>query len=53
VGQLLFESKNERTGWDGRINGYTQPSQTVVWVIEGLGVDNVTYRKKGTTVLIR
>ena len=53
MGQLLFESKNERTGWDGKINGYTQPSQTVVWVIEGLGVDNVTYRKKGTTVLIR
>ncbi|MBS1566445.1 MAG: gliding motility-associated C-terminal domain-containing protein [Bacteroidetes bacterium] len=53
IGQLLFQSNNQYNGWDGRINGYTQPTQTVVWVIEALGVDGVLYHKKGTTVLIR
>ncbi len=52
-GHLLFESKTDRPGWDGNINGTPQSNQVLVWVVEGLGVDNFLYRRKGTTVLIR
>ena len=52
-GQLLFEKRNEDLGWDGNIRGVQQQSQTVVWVLEGVGVDNVIYTKKGVSTLIR
>jgi gliding motility-associated-like protein len=52
-GQLLFEGRSENAGWDGRFKGTPQPVQTVVWVLEGMGVDNVIYTKKGTCTLIR
>lgn len=52
-GQLLFESRDQIFGWDGTLNGKAQPTQAVVWVVEAVGVDGVTYQKKGTTVLIR
>jgi gliding motility-associated-like protein len=52
-GQLLFEGRKENTGWDGRFKGTPQPVQTVVWILEGMGVDNVIYTKKGTCTLIR
>ena len=52
-GQLLFEGRKDDAGWDGRFKGTPQPVQTVVWVLEGIGVDNVIYTKKGTCTLIR
>ncbi len=52
-GQLLFEKKDDESGWDGTINGTRQPTQTVVWVLEGVGVDDMIYTKKGTCTLIR
>jgi gliding motility-associated-like protein len=52
-GQLLFESKEDGKGWDGRLNGTLQDSQVVVWLVEGLGIDNQIYMRKGTTVLVR
>ena len=52
-GQLLFEMTGENRGWDGTLNGIPQPTQTVVWMVEGIGVDGKTYLKKGTSVLIR
>ncbi len=52
-GQLLYESKNENPGWNGLINGVQQSSQTLVWTAEGIGVDNKTYFRKGTTTLLR
>ena len=52
-GQLLFEMTGENRGWDGTVNGIAQPTQTVVWMVEGIGVDGKTYLKKGTSVLIR
>jgi len=29
------------------------PSQVVVWMMEGVGVDNNIYRRKGTSALVR
>lgn len=52
-GQLLFEMNGENRGWDGTLNGVPQPTQTIVWMVEGIGVDGNTYLKKGTSVLIR
>jgi gliding motility-associated-like protein len=52
-GRLLFESKNPQAGWDGTINGAKQASQTVVWVVEGVGHDGNIYRQKGFSVLVR
>ena len=46
-GQLLFETKSDRAGWDGRLQGIPQTAQVVVWMIEGVGVDNNIYRRKG------
>ena len=53
LGQLLFETNKEFEGWDGYIKGYAQETQTVVWVVEGIGDDDKLYQKKGTSVLIK
>ncbi len=54
LGQLLYEmNSDESKGWDGNLNGNPQSSQTVVWTIEGVGLDDQIYRKSGTTVLLR
>jgi gliding motility-associated-like protein len=52
-GQLLFETRNALPGWDGKLNGILQPTQVVVWMAEGIGVDNKIYMRKGTSTLIR
>ena len=52
-GKLLFETKTALPGWNGRYNGIDQQSQTLVWMVEGVGIDGSVIVKKGTTVLIR
>ena len=52
-GQLLFETKKELPGWDGNFNGNPVDTQTIVWMMEGIGVDGVVYSQKGTSILIR
>lgn len=52
-GQLLYDSKKEQPGWDGTIRGIEQPTQVVVWLVEGVGLDGKIYRNKGTCVLVR
>ena len=52
-GELVFETKSINEGWDGRFNGNPVQSHTLVWMMEGIGVDNKTYNAKGSTVLIR
>lgn len=52
-GQLLFETNNDRPGWDGTFKGHRLATQTVVWTAEGIGVDGKTYLRKGTSVLGR
>jgi gliding motility-associated-like protein len=52
-GQLVFESRKPLPGWDGLFKGVEQPTQTVVWMLEGVGIDGITYTRKGTTVLVR
>lgn len=52
-GQLFYETQTIKQGWDGRFKNTRQEMQTLVWVVEALGVDGKIYTKKGTTVLIR
>ena len=52
-GTLVFESKNPQSGWDGTWKGVAQSTQTVVWVVEGVGLDGSVYRRKGYAVLVR
>jgi gliding motility-associated-like protein len=52
-GQLVFETKTKREGWNGRINGAQQATQVVVWEVQAMGVDGKTYTQRGTSVLVR
>jgi gliding motility-associated-like protein len=52
-GQLMFERTNEDVGWNGTYRGSPQAVQTFVWVLEGIGVDDRVYFKKGICTLIR
>lgn len=53
VGELLYETKTPRAGWDGRQKGIPMTSQVVVWVAEALGADNKTYLRRGSSMLVR
>ncbi len=52
-GELLYETRTIRTGWDGTYKGIEQATGAVVWIAEAVGVDGQVYQRKGTTVLIR
>src|SRR5690606_33020662 len=52
-GQLIFDLRSHPRGWDRTIGGKPQASQVFGWVAEGVGVDNRTYREKGTFTLVR
>lgn len=52
-GQLVFDMKDDPKGWNGMIKGKPQSTQVVVWMAEGIGINNVVYKQKGTCVLIR
>ena len=50
---MMYETKTNYDGWDGKYKGAALPTQVVVWIVEGVGVDGRTYTKKGTSTLIR
>jgi len=53
-GQLMFQTNNWKTGWDGRLSGQPQPAGTYVWMLRF--VERDTQKKvflKGTTILVR
>ncbi len=52
-GQLLYESKNDGSGWNGNVKGVQQATQVLIWMAEGIGVDGKTHFRKGSTTLIR
>jgi gliding motility-associated-like protein len=52
-GQLLYETRQQHQGWDGKFAGKVQANQVVVWVAEGIGYDNQRHTRKGTTVCIQ
>ncbi len=52
-GQLICETRNAKTGWDGRFKGEPIATQTLVWMLEGIGADNKIYKAKGSSILLR
>ncbi len=52
-GQLFYQTADAGKGWDGFFRGARQEMQTLVWVVEGTGVDGAIHSKKGTSILIR
>ncbi len=52
-GQLFYQTSDASLGWDGFFRGIKQEMQTLVWYVEGVGVDGNIHSKKGTSILIR
>ncbi len=52
-GQLFYQTQTIKQGWDGTFKSMRQEMQTVVWMLEAVGLDGVTYTRQGTSVLLR
>jgi gliding motility-associated-like protein len=52
-GQLVFETTENGRGWDGRIKGILQGSQSFAWIVKGEDFTGKTVFEKGTVTLIR
>lgn len=52
-GQLIYKSNSTNPGWDGRINGQLQGSNTFVWLVKAVDYKGNEYFEKGTVTLIR
>lgn len=55
-GQLMFETTDAETGWDGTFNGEPQPSDVYVWTLEVSDTRNegvVTEALRGDVALLR
>ena len=52
-GQLMYQMKSDKPGWDGRVNSMPQDSQVFIWMIEAEDVDGKIHHEQGTSVLIR
>jgi gliding motility-associated-like protein len=52
-GKLVFSTSEAGKGWNGRVDGKAQPSQTLIWHVGGVGFDGRLIDKRGTTTLIR
>lgn len=52
-GQLLFTTKINGHGWDGKINNQLQPTGTFVWMVKATDYTGAAYFQKGVFTLIR
>ena len=52
-GQLMFETKNYKTGWDGTFKSKYQPLGAYVFQITLTDIDGNNVKKSGTLMLIR
>jgi gliding motility-associated-like protein len=52
-GQMVFSTKINGHGWDGRISGEVQGSGTYVWSVKAMDYLGRTYVQKGTFTLIK
>ncbi|MBL7732521.1 MAG: gliding motility-associated C-terminal domain-containing protein [Chitinophagaceae bacterium] len=52
-GQLVYSTGEIGAGWDGRISGRVQDSNTYVYLAQGIDFLGNTIFRKGTTTLIR
>ncbi|MBO9658002.1 MAG: gliding motility-associated C-terminal domain-containing protein [Chitinophagaceae bacterium] len=52
-GQLVFSTSRQGHGWDGRINGQYQSSNTYVWMVKATDYLGKPYSGKGMVTLVR
>jgi gliding motility-associated-like protein len=52
-GQMIFETREDGKGWNGKLNGIQQSMATYVFVVEGRDKSGRQHIRKGTFVLIR
>jgi gliding motility-associated-like protein len=52
-GQLLFETTQPNTGWNGKFKGDEQPNGAYVYTVQAIDYLGEIINKKGTFVLIR
>ena len=52
-GQLLFSTKINGDGWDGKIKGVAQATGTFVWTVKAIDYTGNVYFQKGIATLIR
>jgi len=52
-GQMVFSTTINGKGWDGKIGGKLQSTNTFVWVVKGIDYLDKSFFKKGTVTLIR
>jgi len=52
-GQQIFETKDQRTGWDGTMGGRQQPVGVYIYVLRATLQDGSVVNKKGTVTIVR
>ncbi len=52
-GQLLFETHDPSTGWDGRVGDELMPQGAYMYVIQFTNTDGSSYRDQGSVILVR
>ena len=52
-GQIVFSSANPSAGWNGKISGLEQGTNTFVWIAEAVDFSGNLVKRKGTITLIR
>jgi gliding motility-associated-like protein len=52
-GQKVFETNNQKQGWDGKLKGVVQPMDVYAYTLSVDFSDGKKYTKKGDLTLIR
>jgi gliding motility-associated-like protein len=52
-GQLIYESKDQRRGWDGTVSGTLQPVGVYIYVLRATLRDGSIVNMKGTITIVR
>ena len=52
-GQLVFSTTTNEQGWDGKINGELQGTNTYAWIVHAVDYTGKVFFRKGTVTLIR
>jgi gliding motility-associated-like protein len=52
-GELIFESNDQKTGWDGKRDGIEQPIGVYVYTVEGTTEDDEFHKLSGDVTLLR
>jgi gliding motility-associated-like protein len=52
-GELVFSTTINGQGWDGKIRGTPQTTNTFVWIVRGIDYLDKPFLKKGSVTLIR